>query len=271
MRPGSTIPRLASSPPERIFVPRRTDKSLNMTPRSNLRSLHFAVTTATTTPRAAAPISAPATPSPSPPASPAAAIQLPEPNSPGSLHLLIGCMFSGKTGHLIQMIMACQRQSIPYVAIKHRLDAERCSSMPDPSAIIDHNGKCTSADLAESTLNVFDILRRSPAYVFIDEAQFFDRENLLKTVVALMNADCQVVLAYLDTTWKAEQWPGLDRLLQIASTVTKFTSTCSTCGNVATLSRRVTDDQEMILVGKEDKYAPACFRCHPYTSSHLGV
>ena len=52
--------------------------------------------------------------------------------------------------------------------------------------------------------------------------------------------------------------PGI---MACAEYVTKVHAICMNCGNLANYSHRITEKQELVLLGETDEYEPLCRNC----------
>jgi thymidine kinase len=173
----------------------------------------------------------------------------------GWIEVICGSMFSGKTEELIRRlrraIIANQRVAIFKPAQDNRHDEARVVSHDDRSI---HS---ISVDHSEAILNsIADI-----QVVGIDEAQFFD-ENLPLVCKKLALKGMRVVVSGLDMDFRGRPFGPMPALLAMSEYVTKLHAICPHCGNLATHSYRLSDDDETVVIGAKDKYEPRCRICY---------
>jgi len=173
----------------------------------------------------------------------------------GSVEVICGCMFSGKTSLLIERLLSQERRGRRVIAVKHALDARYHSSM-----LTTHDQRCFSA---ASVANVDELMRCArPAQVIgIDEVHFFGHA-LVAAVEQLARAGADILLAGIDHDAWGRPFPSLAGLKAIADTVTELTTPCRLCGAPARLSQRMTPlkDQDD-MVGGPGAYEPRCRAC----------
>ncbi len=164
-------------------------------------------------------------------------------------------MFSGKTEELIRRLrralIANQRIAIFKPTSDDRYDVTRVVSHDERSL------QSITVDHSEAILNsVMDI-----QVVGVDEAQFFD-QNLPRVCQKLALKGLRVIVSGLDMDYKGRPFGPMPDLLAMSEYVTKLHAICPHCGNLATHSYRLSDNDETILIGEKDKYEPRCRICY---------
>lgn len=173
----------------------------------------------------------------------------------GWIEVICGSMFSGKTEELIRRLkrakIANQRVEIFKPRLDTRYDDSRVVSHDANSILstpIDHSTKLLS--LAEG----FEVIG-------IDEAQFFDLE--LPTVCQeLALRGTRIIVAGLDMDYRGKPFGPMPDLLAVAEYITKVHAICPHCGNLATHSYRLSQDNSDVLLGEKDHYEPRCRTCY---------
>jgi thymidine kinase len=176
-----------------------------------------------------------------------------------SLHIIIGCMFSGKSTELIKRIKAAKEAGTTVLNIVHALDSSRYAT----SAITTHDQERVDAlaltrltEVSACTLHKHDL-------ICIEEAQFFS--DLYDAVFSFVNDHGkQVIVCGLDGDYLAQPFTNMMRLIPIADSIIKLTARCVVCGKAAMFSKRICADANVILIGGSDKYQSVC-RQHFYT------
>jgi thymidine kinase len=188
-----------------------------------------------------------------------------------NLHIIFGPMFAGKSTYLINTIQSLLDNSIPIediLIINHTSD-KRYS---DKSEICTHDNKkmpsvslnmleevfisIDSIDSNDSNNNI-DITNKK--YIFIDEGQFFT--DLYRTVKTLLiKYKKTIYIGGLDGDYKQTPFyvSRLFDLIPYATTVTKLTSKCVECNEIAPFTKRIIHSEQQILVGGSDSYKPVC-------------
>ena len=93
-----------------------------------------------------------------------------------------------------------------------------------------------------------------------DEAQFFNKK-LINLCLDLIKAGKRVIIAGLDRDSNAKPFGPMSDILAHADYITKLSSVCTQCGDVATYSYRIVKDDKQILVGESEKYEARCITC----------
>ncbi|SRR5690606_14982420 len=174
--------------------------------------------------------------------------------SHGSIEVICGSMFSGKTEELIRRVRRSQLARLPVEIFKpamdtryHDTDITSHDSNRIPSTPVDHS----------STILLLGSVAK---VVGIDEAQFFDDE-LPEVCTKLANSGIRVIVAGLDMDFMGQPFGPVPALMAIAEHVTKVHAVCVRCGAPANYSYRLTEDDQRLLVGEKDSYEPHCRSC----------
>ena len=173
----------------------------------------------------------------------------------GSIEVICGSMFSGKTEELIRRLrrseIAKQRVIICKPSIENRYDNEK---------VVSHNQisiDCKTISKASEILTFseeVDVLG-------IDEAQFFDAE-LVDICNELANNGVRVIIAALDMDYEGQPFEPIPQLLSVADEVTKVRAICVQCGSLANYSYRIVEKNERILLGEKNEYEARCRNCY---------
>lgn len=173
----------------------------------------------------------------------------------GSVEVITGSMFSGKTEELIRRLRRAQFAGLRVEIFKPSLD-KRYSD----TRVVSHDEKSivsTPVDNASSIL----LLASEVDVIGIDEAQFFDG-SIVDVCNTLANNGVRVIVAGLDMDFMGKPFGPMPGLLAIAEYVTKVHAICMRCGNLAQYSFRKSDESQVVLLGEKDKYEPLCRNCY---------
>lgn len=172
----------------------------------------------------------------------------------GWIEVVCGSMFSGKTEELIRRLnrakIAKQRVEIFKPAMDVRYHNENVVSHNENSI------RSTPIQVASDML----LLAGNCDVVGVDEAQFFD-EELLDVCVTLANKGIRVIVAGLDMDFTGKPFGPMPYLLSAAEYVTKVHAICMNCGEIASYSYRLTNDEGQVLLGENDSYEARCRDC----------
>ncbi len=171
----------------------------------------------------------------------------------GSIEVVCGPMFSGKTEELIRRVkraqIAKQRVQIFKPAIDIRYDIED---------VVSHSSQAIKSEPVESAVEILIRLKDSTRVVAIDEVQFFD-EAIITVVTKLAARGYRVICAGLDLDYRAQPFGPMPLLLALADDVFKIHAICTVCGAPATRSQRLSLSQkDQILLGETDAYEARC-------------
>jgi thymidine kinase len=173
----------------------------------------------------------------------------------GSIEVITGSMFSGKTEELIRRLRRAQFAGLKVEIFKPSLD-KRYSD----NRVVSHDEKSivsTPVDNASSIL----LLAGDVDVVGIDEAQFFDN-SVVEVCNRLADNGVRVVVAGLDMDFMGNPFGPIPALLSISEFITKVHAICMRCGSLAQYSFRKSEEAQIVLLGEKDKYEPLCRDCY---------
>jgi thymidine kinase len=173
----------------------------------------------------------------------------------GSIEVICGSMFSGKTEELIRRLRRAQIARLTVEIFKPRTDTRF-----DETAVVSHNANSIQSTPVDTSSAIL-LLGSDVQVVGIDEAQFFDDE-LPNVCTILANKGVRVIVAGLDMDFKGQPFGPMPKLMAIAESVTKVHAVCVICGNPALYSYRLVPDAGTILLGEKESYEPRCRACY---------
>lgn len=167
----------------------------------------------------------------------------------GWIEVICGSMFSGKTEELIRRLkraqIAKQKVEIFKPAVDIRYDEEK---------VVSHDANEISSTPVESSSTIL-LLASEAEVVGIDEAQFFD-DGIVDVCNQLANSGKRIVVAGLDMDFKGRPFGPMPFLMATAEYVTKVHAVCAKTGNLAHYSHRITQGDEVVLLGEKQEYEP---------------
>jgi thymidine kinase len=175
----------------------------------------------------------------------------------GSIEVICGSMFSGKTEELIRRLRRAQIAKLNVEIFKPKTDTRY-----DENSVVSHDLNSIHSTPVENAASIL-LLGANTEVVGIDEAQFFDDE-LPDVCNKLANRGIRVVIAGLDMDFQGKPFGPMPALMSIAELVTKVHAVCVQCGGPATYSFRTATSESKILLGEKESYEPRCRIC--YTS-----
>ncbi|HEY1012763.1 MAG TPA: thymidine kinase [Herpetosiphonaceae bacterium] len=190
------------------------------------------------------------------------------PHHDGSLEIVCGSMFSGKTEELIRRVKRAQiaRQKVQVFkpAIDTRYSTEEVAS---------HDGIRTMAIPAHSAADIAERVDPAATVVAIDEVQFFDAD-IVTLCDSLSHRGVRVIVAGLDQDFRGEPFGPMPVLMAQAEKVDKLQAICVVCASPASRTQRLINglpasyDDPVILVGAHESYEARCRHCHEVPRAH---
>ena len=180
----------------------------------------------------------------------------------GSVEVIVGSMFSGKTDELIRRLrratIARQKVQVFKPIIDNRYAVEKVAS---------HDGNVYEALPIDTSQDILKHLDSETTVVGIDEAQFFDHE-IAKIANQLAAQGVRVIVAGLDMDFRGEPFGPMPLLLSQADQVNKLQAICMVCGEPAYCTQRLVNgspahyNDPIIIVGAQEMYEARCRECH---------
>lgn len=179
----------------------------------------------------------------------------------GSIEIITGSMFSGKTEELIRRLrrarIARQRVQVFKPILDTRYHVEKVTS---------HAGSEFEATPVARASDVLPLVNPETTVVALDEAQFFD-DDVCHLAHTLTERNIRVIIAGLDQDFRGEPFGPMPRLIAMAEQVDKLHAICTVCGNEASRTQRLINhepafyDDPVVVVGASELYEARC-RAH---------
>src|SRR5690554_6731061 len=128
----------------------------------------------------------------------------------GWIEVISGPMFAGKTEELIRRIKRIEYAKQKVLVFKPSID-NRYSL----SKIVSHDNKERSSIVINNATDILNYIKPDIDAVVIDEAQFFT-DDIVKVAQYLADSGLRVIIAGLDTDFRAEPFGPMPKLLAIA-------------------------------------------------------
>ncbi len=174
----------------------------------------------------------------------------------GSIEVVCGPMFSGKTEELIRRVKRAQIARQKVQIFKPSID-----NRYHETEVVSHSSMSIEAMPVASSLELLSKVFDTTRVVAIDEVQFFDNQIIL-VVEKLARRGVRVIVAGLDQDYLGKPFGPMGELLARADHVHKIQAICTVCGAPASKTFRKNPDQkEQVLVGETDLYEARC-RAH---------
>ena len=172
----------------------------------------------------------------------------------GSIEVICGSMFCGKTEELLRRLRRAKIANLNVVAFKAKVD-DRYSK----ERIVSHNKNSLESIAIE---NSEDLMKLGHEYdvVGIDEAQFFDN-SLVLACKTLAKNKTRVIVAGLDNDYRGQPFGPMPLIMCESDYLDKLTAICMKCGKDATYTQRITTDSQQVVIGETDAYEARCRKC----------
>jgi thymidine kinase len=192
----------------------------------------------------------------------------------GSLEVICGSMFSGKTEDLMRRLRRAEFAQKKVVTIKPKIDNRK-----SVTCIVSHDGNEREAELFDHDFTLLDSMisfcsEPEISVIGIDEVQFFSKA-IIPVIEYLVKQGKRVIVAGLDLDFRGEPFETTAYLLALADYVTKHKAICVICGADAHHTQRLINnapaayEDPIILVGAEELYQPRCRVCFLINRSEL--
>ncbi|TKB98720.1 thymidine kinase [Pedobacter cryophilus] len=172
----------------------------------------------------------------------------------GSIEVICGSMFSGKTEELIRRLRRAQIAKLQVEIFKPKTDTRY-----DETAVVSHDLNSIHSTPVDHSSAIL-LYGSNTQIVGIDEAQFFDDE-LPEVCVKLANKGVRVIIAGLDMDFTGKPFGPMPALMAIAEEVTKVHAVCMKCGGPALFSYRLVENKNQLMLGEKESYEPRCRAC----------
>lgn len=177
----------------------------------------------------------------------------------GSIEIVCGPMFSGKTEELIRRVRRCQIARQKVQIFKPAID-DRYSE----TDVVSHSKASVSATPVKTAIEIMAKVYDSTRVVAVDEIQFFG-DDIIKVVKKLARRGIRVLCAGLDQDYTGRPFGPIPELLAIADRVDKIQAICTVCGSPASKTyRTINDNEDQVLVGEQDMYEARCRTHHDF-------
>lgn len=173
----------------------------------------------------------------------------------GSVEVIAGSMFSGKTEELIRRLRRAKFAGLKVEIFKPAIDTRYSEDM-----VVSHDEKSIMSTPVENASSIL-LLTSGVEVVGIDEAQFFDN-SLIEVCTMLADSGTRVIVAGLDMDFSGKPFGPMPALMATAEFVTKVHAICVRCGNLANYSYRKTKSEKVVVLGEKDIYEPLCRTCY---------
>ncbi len=179
-------------------------------------------------------------------------------HSQGSIEVICGSMFSGKTDELIRRLVRARIARQKVQVFKPTIDVRYAQGK-----VTSHAGADFDAMPVETATQLLDKLDKDTTVVGIDEAQFMDSQ-VVDVVQDLAERGVRVLVAGLDMDFRGEPFGPMPLLMSKAERVDKLHAICMVCGDEASRTQRLVNgrpakyDVPVVIVGAAEMYEARC-------------
>ena len=176
----------------------------------------------------------------------------------GTLHLILGPMFSGKTTELLRIYNRYNIANKKCVLIKYKND----NRYGDADSVVTHSNNTQNAHFICTHLS--DIFKTplilEADVICVDEIQFYPDADVICDIWA--NNGKYVVVSGLNGDYNREPFEITSKLIPKAEKITLLTAICKETGKEAHFTKRKTDNKSKLLIGGEETYGAVCREKH---------
>lgn len=173
----------------------------------------------------------------------------------GSVEVICGSMFSGKTEELIRRLRRAQFANQKIRIFKPCIDVRYSEDK-----VVSHDFHSIESTPVTEPSAMLECLGDGTQVVGVDEAQFFD-DTLVEVAGRLADNGIRVVIAGLDMDYLGKPFGPMPALMAIAEDVQKVHAICVKCGSPAQHSHRLSKSADLVVLGEKDIYEPLCRHC----------
>jgi thymidine kinase len=173
----------------------------------------------------------------------------------GSIEVICGSMFSGKTEELIRRLKRVKIANLKVEIFKPAIDVRY-----DEIKIVSHDASAIPSTPIDNSQKIL-LMAGDVDVIGIDEAQFFDPE-ISNVCDELAHKGIRVIVAGLDMDYLGNPFGQMPYIMAKADYVTKLHAICMKCGNMANYSYRKIPNDDQVMLGAKDVYEPRCRKCY---------
>jgi len=182
-----------------------------------------------------------------------------EPNTSGerrgSIEVICGSMFSGKTEELIRRLKRVKIANLKVEIFKPAIDVRY-----DQVKIVSHDASAIQSTPVDDSRKILEMAGEVDV-IGIDEAQFFD-DQIANVCDELAFRGIRVIVAGLDMDYLGNPFGQMPYIMAKADYVTKLHAICMQCGSIANYSYRKVDMEGQVMLGAKEVYEPRCRKCY---------
>ena len=185
-------------------------------------------------------------------------------NDMAKLYFKYGAMGSSKTAQALITKFNYEERNMKVLLLKPSTDTRDGASL-----VRSRIGLEAEATVIAPDCDVYDLIKNGYTdceAVIVDECQFLTPEQVDQLGEVTIDFDIAVLCFGLRTDFLTHFFPGSQRLMEIAESITEIKMVCD-CGAKATVNARLDDEGkivfegEQVVLGGNDRYKAMCRRC----------
>lgn len=187
----------------------------------------------------------------------------------GSLEVVCGPMFSGKSEELMRRLRRAKIARQNVLTFKHFYDNRHSLTY-----VVSHDGNKLEAEPLTAVGDILALVTKQEITVIgIDEVQFFPND-IIPVICQLVQHGKRVIVAGLDLDFRGVPFGCMPTLMAIADKVTKLQAICTECGVDAHFTQRLVNgkparyNDPIILIGAQEAYEARCRGCYSIDQHH---
>eukprot|EP01083_Nonionella_stella_P287905 980069_1 len=171
----------------------------------------------------------------------------------GSIELILGPMFSGKTTELFRRIRRYTFANYKCAVVKYKNDQRYSSEKAATHDKVTLQAySCIELSEVDDLVNDFDVIA-------IDEGQFFP--DLVGFCEKFANLGKILIVGSLDGTFQRKPFGNTLDLIPLSESITKLSSVCMVCFRDAAFTKRITTETQIEVIGGQESYISVCRSC----------
>jgi thymidine kinase len=174
-------------------------------------------------------------------------------NDYGSITVIWGSMYSGKTEELIRRLKRAIFANQQYQLFKPLKD-DRYSK----DEVKTHYGQGLHATVVKNSFELLNSIDPKAKIIGIDEGQFFDEDLIFVCKKLKTEQHMDIIISGLDMNCFGTPYKIMSELAAISNNCVKLNAVCVDCGKDAYISHILVDDTSGELVGGSDTYVALC-------------
>jgi thymidine kinase len=184
----------------------------------------------------------------------------------GSINLIIGCMFSGKTSELIKVVKRNRSIGKKVMVLNYYKDLRYgdqkivTHDLVGVDSLMVPNFDCVLSGKYKQEFLESDI-------ICINEGQFFN--GLINFCqLCANNYNKHVYVCGLDGDYQQQRFGEILDLIPYSENVTRLSALCKYCGRNAYFTKRISESTQQVLISGEEDHIPVC-RYHYNNETHV--